>query len=515
MPMKSRSSRVRRYAPVALLTSAVLLATAACGGATDKPAAGDSTLSLAVLGTPSSFQVTQVSDGQAAYVWNSVYDTLLYTDNKGQLQPNAAESWSYSDDARTLTLKLRKGMTFTNGHPVTAAAVKESLDYVRSTPGTQQSHLAAIASIEAPDDATVVLRLSHPDAALLPSLSMGSGVIADPATMKDPGAALNPIGSGPYTLDKAATVTGSTYVLNKRDDYWNADAYPFKTVKIKVIGDRAAAVNALQAGEINAGSVEASQVDQMKSAGLDVTVVPSNSLGILVMGDREGKILKPLADLRVRQAINMAFDRQKMVTQFLRGVGQASGQAFNPKSPAYDPALNSVYPFDPAAAKRLLAEAGYPDGFSVTMPSLAYTKPFEPTVGQALKDIGINVTWEPVPATDNSIALQSGKYAMYFTVDGFAPAARDAEKYFAPGGNRNPFQTANPEISRLLLEASSEQDPAKSAEAFKKVNAYGVHNAWYAPVFSIGISWVTAKGVTYLGDGSSTLVTIRAFGVSD
>ncbi|WP_436791650.1 ABC transporter substrate-binding protein [Yinghuangia sp. YIM S10712] len=515
MPMQSRSRRVRRFAPVALVTSAVLLATAACGGADNKAAAGDSTLSLAVLGTPSSFQVTQVSDGQAAYVWNSVYDTLLYTDNKGQLQPNAAESWAYSDEGRTLTLKLRAGMKYSNGNAVTAAGVKESLDYVRSTPGTQQSHLASIDAIEAPDERTVVLKLKHADAALLPSLSMGSGVIADPATMKDPGMALNPIGSGPYTLDKAGTVTGSTYLLKKRKDYWNAAAYPFETVKVKVIGDRAAAVNALQAGEINAGSVEPTQVDQMKSAGLNVTVVPSNSLGIVVIGDREGKILKPLADVRVRQAINMAFDRAKMASQYLRGVGQASGQVFNPKSPSYDPALNSRYPFDPAAAKRLLAEAGYPDGFSVTMPSLPYTKPFEPTIGQALKDIGINVTWEPVPAPDTNIALQTGKYAMYFTVDGLAATARDAEKYFAPGGNRNPFQTANPEISRLLVEASSEQDPAKSAEAFKKVNAYGVENAWYAPVFTIGISWVTAKGITYLGDGSSTLVTIRAFGVSD
>ncbi|UGQ13445.1 ABC transporter substrate-binding protein [Yinghuangia sp. ASG 101] len=514
MPTLPRSRRLRRYAPVAALTSCVLLTTAACGGAADKPAAGTDKLALAVLGAPNSFEVTQLSDGQPAYIWNSVYDTLLYTDNKGQLQPNAAESWGYTDGGRTLTLKLRTGMKFSNGHGVNAAGVKASLDYVRTTPGSQQNSLDAIDAIEAPDDTTVVLKLKHPDASLLPSLSMGAGAIADPETMKDPSAALNPIGSGPYILDKAATVNGSSYLLKKRDDYWNAAAYPFETVEVKVMGDRTAAVNALQDGQLNAGTVESTQVDQVKGAGFDVTVVPATSVGTLVLADRDGSVVKPLSDVRVRQAINMAFDRQKMVSQFLRGVGRPTAQIVNPKSAEYDPALDTAYPFDPAAAKKLLADAGYADGFSVTMPSLYYTKPFEPTIGQALKDIGIEVTWEPVPAQNNSIALTSGKYGMYFTADGLNAVPNDAKKYFSPQGIRNPFHTQNPEISGLLLEASGEQDPAKATDAFKKINTYGTQNAWYAPVFYIGSSWVTKKGITYLGDGSSTLTTIRAFGTA-
>ncbi|UGQ13964.1 ABC transporter substrate-binding protein [Yinghuangia sp. ASG 101] len=513
MPTQSRSRRIRRYTPVAALTSCVLLATAACGGA-DKPAAGTDTLALAVLGAPNSFQVAQLSDGQPSYVWGSVYDTLLCTDNKGQIQPNAAESWAYTDAGRTLTLKLRTGMKFSNGHVVNAAGVKASLDYVRATPGSVQSSLEAIESIEAPDDVTVVLKLKYADASLVPALTLSAGAIADPATMKDPSAALNPVGSGPYILDKAATVNGSTYVLKKRDDYWNKDAYPFETVNIKVMADRTAAVNALQAGQLNAGTVETTQIDQVKSAGFGVTPVSATSVGTLVLLDRDGAVVKPLADVRVRQAINMAFDRQKIVTQFLRGAGQPTEQIVNPKSPVYDPALDTTYPYDPAGAKKLLAEAGYPDGFSVTMPSLYYTKPFEPTIGQALKDIGINVTWEPVPPQNNNIALTSGKYAMYFTADGLGSFPYDAKKYFSPDGSRNPFHTTNPEISGLLLAASSEQDQAKATEAFRKLNAYGTKNAWYAPVFFVGTSWVTKAGITYLGDGSSTTSTIRAFGVS-
>lgn len=515
MPVHLRSCRLHRHVLVATVTASALLMTAGCGGGSDQASSNDRTLALSVLGAPNSFAVADLADGQQAYVWNSVYDTLLYLDNKGRIQPNAAESWSYAEGGRTLTLKLHKGMSFSNGNAVNAAGVKASLDHVRTSPGTQQAFLGSIASIEAPDDLTVVLTLKTPDAALLTSLTMGAGAIADPATMKDPGAALNPVGSGPYVVDKGATVNGSIYVLKKRDGYWNSAAYPFETVKVKVIADRTASVNALQAGELNAGSVETSQVAQVKSAGFDVTLVPATSVGNLVMADRDGKMLKPLADVRVRQAINMAFDRQKIATQFLRGAGKATEQIANPQSPAHDPALDTTYPYDPTAAKRLMTEAGYPNGFSVKMPSLFFTKPFEPTVGQALKDIGIDVTWEPVPPQNSNLALSSGQYAMFFIADGLNSIPRDAANYFSPAGSRNPFHTTNAEISGLMEQASVEQDPAKASDAFKKINTFGVKNAWYAPLFYVGTSWVTKKGITYLGDGSSALCTVRAFGTSD
>ncbi|MGO4431394.1 ABC transporter substrate-binding protein, partial [Streptomyces sp. MCAF7] len=102
-------------------------------------------------------------------------------------------------------------------------------------------------------------------------------------------------------------------------------------------------------------------------------------MATLVLGDRSGDVLEPLGDLRVRKAINMAFDRTKMVKRLLRGSGRPTEQIFNPKGPGHDPALDQTYAYDPAAAKRLLAEAGYPNGFSVTMPSLVVSKPFEPT----------------------------------------------------------------------------------------------------------------------------------------
>ncbi|WOX15332.1 ABC transporter substrate-binding protein [Streptomyces sp. N50] len=509
----------QRSQALAAVAVAALLATATSACDSSPTSASDSgagqTLALSILGTPNSFDPAQLVEGQQTYVWDSIFDTLLLQDNKGGLHPGAAQSWSYSKDGRTLTLKIRQGMKFSSGDPVDANAVKATLERIRSTPGQSQLSLASVASVEAPDASTVVINLKQPDASLLAALSTSPGVIGDPKTMANKSTALNPVGSGPYTLDPKSTVNGSVYVLNRRDDYWNKKAYPFKTVKIRVITDPTASANALKAGETNAGTADVSQLPALKAAGFRITHVQATAGAFLVLADRAGTKLKPLGDLRVRKAINMAFDRQKMVTQVLRGSGKATDQLFNPKSKAYDEALNQLYPYDVAGAKKLLAEAGYPNGFKVTMPSLVFTKSFEPLFTQALADIGIKVTWEPVPAQQTTTAVASGKYPMFLLVEGLASDAIMTRSFYTPTGFRNVFHSTDPKLTKLLGQAARELDPAKAAGIYREINEFGVDNAWLAPVFYLGSDWATKKGITYLGDGSSTMSTVRQFGVAD
>ena len=506
---RQRSQTLAAVAATAVLAAA----TAACDSAPATSGSGaGATLAMSILSTPNSFDPAQLIEGQSTYVWDSIFDTLVLQDNKGELHPGAARSWSYSKDGRTLTLKIRQGMKFSSGDPVDANAVKATLDRIRSTPGQSQLSLASVSSVETPDASTVVINLKQPDATLLASLATSPGVIGDPKTMAAKSATLNPVGSGPYTLDTKATVNGSVYVLNRRDDYWNKKAYPFKTVKIRVITDPTAAANALKAGETNAGTLDPSQVSAIRAAGFQITHVQATAGAYLVLGDRAGSKLKPLGDLRVRKAINMAFDRQKIVTQILRGSGKATDQLFNPKGKAYDETLNAKYPYDVAGAKKLLAEAGYPKGFSVTMPSLVFTKSFEPIFTQALADIGVKVTWEPVPAQQTTTAVASGKYPMFLLVEGLASDPVMTRSFYTPTGFRNVFRSTDPKLTKLLSQASGELDPAKAAGIYREINEFGVENAWLAPVFYIGTDWATKKGITYLGDGTSTMATIRQFG---
>ena len=509
---RHRSQALTAAVAVALLATA----TAACDStpAATSGSGTDATLALSILGTPNSFDPAQLIEGQQTYVWDSIFDTLLLQDNKGELHPGAAQSWSYAKDGRTLTLKIRQGMKFSSGDPVDANAVKATLERIRSTPGQSQLSLASVSAVEAPDASTVVIKLKQPDASLLGALSTSPGVIGDPKTMTNKSTALNPVGSGPYTLDTKATVNGSVYVLKRRDDYWNKKAYPFRTVKIRVITDPTASANALKAGETNAGTADVSQLPALKAAGFRITHVKATAGAFLVLADRAGTKLKPLGDLRVRKAINMAFDRQKIVTQVLRGSGKATDQLFNPQSGAYDETLNKLYPYDVAGAKKLLAEAGYPNGFSVTLPSLVFTKSFEPIFTQALADIGIKATWEPVPAQQTASAVASGKYPMFLLVEGLASDAIMTRSFYTPTGFRNVFRTTDPKLTGLLGRAARELDPAKAAGIYREINEFGVENAWLAPVFYLGSDWATKKGITYLGDGSSTMSTMRQFGVA-
>lgn len=244
-----------------------------------------------------------------------------------------------------------------------------------------------------------------------------------------------------------------------------------------------------------------------------MTLVKATAVANLILADRKGTVLKPLADARVRKAINMAFDREKIVDQLLKGVAQPTLQVFNPKGQAHDAALDQTYPYDPSAAKKLLAEAGYPNGFSVTMPSFVFTKTFEPTVTQALDDIGIKVKWTPVPPQNNAKAVTSKEYPMFLFVDGLNTTPREAANNFSPTGFLNPFNSSDPELTELLDRAENQLDPAKAADTYKKVNEFVVKDAWDAPVSYLGNNWTT-KGVEYLGDGSNTSSTIRAFGVA-
>lgn len=521
--MNTRVTRPRFRSGIATSVAAVvLLAMTACSGDTGQEEAApgstgtssDATISLAVSAAPASLDPAQLQEGQQTYVWGSVFDTLLLVDNSGELQPNAAESWELSEDGLTLSLTLREGMTFSNGDPVTAEDVAGTLERTRTTPGQQQGKLSAVQSIEASDDKTVVLKLNLPDPSLLTNLALAAGVIGDPETLDEETTALNPIGSGPYTLDESATVSGTTYVLNRRDDYWNAEAYPFKTLTLRVIQDRTAVFNALQAGELDAGNVEAQQVEQIEAAGFKTTKVEATAIANLVLADREGELLEPLADERVRKAINMAFDREKLVEQVLRGSGKATIQIFNPKGVAYDASLEDTYTFDPEGAKELLAEAGYADGFEVTMPSTVISKSFEPLISQPLADIGIKVTWEPVPPQNTAAAVSSKKYPMVFFIDGLNVTQRELQNNFAETGFLNPFAATPPELEELMTQVSLEADEAKAAELYKEINAYIVDNALDSPLFYIGTIWATEDGIEYLGDGSNTQSSIRAFDVT-
>jgi peptide/nickel transport system substrate-binding protein len=511
--MRSPLRRPRLLRAAAITAAAtVAMSLAACAPGSEEPGAPESAeMTLAMTGIPPSLDPAQLDLGASTYVWGSVFDTLLYLDNSGEIQPNAAESWEYSDDALTLTFTLREGMTFSTGDPVDAEAVKATLERTQATPGARSGDLAQVESIEAPDDRTVVLHLSAPAPALLTNLSSGTGVIGDPATLDTERTALDPVGSGPYVLDTDASVTGSSYVLTRRDDYWNAEAYPFATITVRVIADAQAQLNALLAGEIDAAGISGDQIASVEGAGLTTTFVDAMGVGSVLLLDRDGEVLPALADVRVRKAINMAFDREGYLEALLGGGGRVTNQFFNPYAGGYNEEVEDYYEFDVEAARDLMAEAGYEDGFHVAMPSTFLSTTFEPSITQSLADIGITVEWEPVPPQEVASSLFTKKYPMAFFIDGLNAPGRELDNNFGPTGFLNPFGYQDPELTALMDEVAVTTDADEANSLYQEISAYTVENALNAPILYFGTYWATHPGVTYLPEGYAVL-SIRNFG---
>ncbi|MGW7689367.1 ABC transporter substrate-binding protein [Streptomyces asiaticus] len=479
---------------VAFIGAALLTATAtACGGGGASTGGGDTTLTLAESVTATPWDLAKASLGPESQYYQPVFDTLVRLDSKGEPTPNLATSWSYDTPQTTLTLKLRTGVRFTDGTALDADAVKRNLLHTRSGAASAAGEIRDISGVDVIDAHTVAIRLSHPSASLLPALGQVSGMIAGPKSLEDP---RTPVGSGPYKLDTSATTAGQTYTYTRNPGYWNKKAYPYDKVVIKYLSDPTARTNALLSGQIDGGTVNLNRVKTVKARGLKVATYQPGDVEGLYIWDRAGKKVPALGKREVRQALNYAFDKKAMLKSAKTGLGTPTAQLFAPGEDGHDAGLEDTYSYDPAKARRLLAEAGYPKGFSVTLPDLSASFPREQAaLTQALKDIGIKVRLDNVPGDQIFSSMLSGKYAMsYFKLG--APTGWDKVQLQLTGKSTwNPFKYHDSKADDLITRIGKATGPRRDA-LFKRLNAYVVEQAWNAPWSVVANAYATAKGVT-------------------
>ncbi|MGO4533537.1 ABC transporter substrate-binding protein [Leifsonia sp. 2MCAF36] len=509
--------RLKGVAVIGALAASAMLLVGCTGGTTAAPTSTSGAKSapapdikIAAVSAPNSLDPAQLVDGQQMYVWSSIYDTLLARDSKtGKLIPNAAESWKYNKDGTELTLKLHKGMTFSNGDPVTAKSVAATMLRDKNTPGIVQPRYSLVSDVKAVDDLTVKVSFTSYDAQFLDLLPQGAGAIADAATLNDRTIATNPVGSGPYTLDVANSVPGTSYVLKKRKDYWNSAAYPFPTVTVRVLQDPTAAFNALQAGEINVGTVQQQVIPQLDKSKFTINNIPAQAVAYLDILDRGGKKIPALGNLKVRQAINYAIDRPGVLKGIYSGVGVVTEQVFNPAGAVYDKSLNNTYKYDPKLGKKLVEEAGFA-GTTLKIPSTFLTTSIEPTLSQAFSDIGLKLQWVAVPPQQAQSALQSGEYGLTFQITGFNSDAADAFTHYSVNGDRNPQHFTDAKLDGFFKTINSTVDPAAAVPAYKELNKYAVEQAWEAPIVFVGGTYATADGIKVVNYGGAP-PTVRTF----
>ncbi|GAB3000299.1 ABC transporter substrate-binding protein [Streptomyces pseudoechinosporeus] len=464
---------------IALTGAALTLVsvTACSGGSGNVPAASDGTLTLAIGNAATPWDLATAVLGDNIQYYEPVFDSLVRLDTNADPKPNLATSWSYDKTRTVLTMKLRSGVKFTDGTALDAAAVQANLLHTKEGSNEAAGKLKAITSVDVVDSSTVAIRLSAPDPQLLASLGDPSGMIASPKHLDGKG---GPVGSGPYVLDKSATTNGSTYTFTRNADYWNKKAYPFTKIVIKNISDPTARLNALLAGQVDWARINPQTARQVKGRGLEVKAHPDSVEGLYIW-DRAGKIVPALGKVKVRQALNYAFDRESIVKKVNLGYATATSQMATEGSSWYDKSLEKNYPYDPAKARKLLAEAGYPNGFTVTMPDVSSVAPGQQAVmTQSLQDIGIKVKVDKLPFTELFSALQSGKYAMSWFKLASGQPWDFIQSELTKDAAWNPAKDFDPTLNSLIGKAQKATGGAQT-DAFREINAYLQTNAFNAP----------------------------------
>lgn len=439
-----------------------------------------SVLKLALSSEPGSWNPALLtSAGDARWRWMAVYDTLLVARPGGKVVPGAAESFDFSDDSRVLTMKLRPGMKFSDGSPVNAAAAKASIENMQKGGGTDASRVAGL-KIETPDDLTIRLTSPEPRGQLPVFMSFSTGVVASPKALASDQVDSRPVSSGPYELDLHNTRSGSVYTFTKRADYWNAKQYPYKKLVLTVMVDPTARVNALRTNQIDGATLTQPTAKEAEASNIVVTKNINAWAGLYIM-DRNGKKIPALGDVRVRRAMNMVFNRKDIATGLYQGEAKPTTQIFHPDTDAYVPELDNYYSFDIAKAKSLMAEAGYADGFALTIPAMSpTTDQANPLIIQQLGKLNIKVTEKPLSGPTAINQVLSGKFQVLFFTIGMADPLFDTVQSLVPDAVWNTSHATDPRLEKMVNKAQVATG-AEAAQNFKEISRFCVEQAWFAP----------------------------------
>ncbi len=353
------------------------------------------------------------NDGESFKVCDNIYETLVtYREESTAVKPQLARSWESSEDGLTWIFHLRTDVRFHDGTFFNAAAMLFSLgrQYFKDHPYHQVEGTykywkdmgmdAIVAGLEAPDDSTFVIRLNQPNAPFLSNLAMNFAAAVSPAAVRRYGDDFfkNPVGTGPFRFVEWRK--DERIVLACNDDYWGAGPQLDQLI-FKPIQDASVRFLELRTGAIHGlDNLSPEFIDEIReNPDLNLLTQAGMNVGYLAMNMDK----KPFDNLMVRLALNHAIDKQSLVDNFYQGLAAPAKNPIPPTLWGYDEAIEP-YPYNPEKARALLAEAGYPEGFSTELWTMPVPRPYMPQpdkIAQAiqadLEKVGIRariVQWE-------------------------------------------------------------------------------------------------------------------------
>ena len=391
----------------------------------------------------------------------NIFEGITRIGPDGQVQPGLAESWEISDDGKVYTFKLRTGVKFHDGADFSADDVKFSIEraMAEDSVNPQKGLYSAIDTVEVVDPATVVVTLKHPQGAFLWNMGWGEAAIVSPASADNNKE--HPVGTGPFKFESWAK--GSSIKLVKNPDYWG-EPVALERAEFRIVPDAAAAIPALLSGDVHAFS--------NMPAGDALPQIQGDPRFKVVIGSTEGETVlstnnkkEPFDKLQVRQAIAHALNRDELIAGTMSGLGVPIGSHFAPHHPAYVD-LTGTYPHDPERAKELLAEAGFPDGFSATLklPPPGYARDGGQVIASQLRQVGGNLGIIPLEWADWLGQVFAEKDYDLSIVSHVEP--NDINIY---GRKDYYFQYDNPEFDAALQELEVTVDEDKRNELYGRL----------------------------------------------
>ncbi|MGV8850657.1 MAG: ABC transporter substrate-binding protein [Propionibacteriaceae bacterium] len=494
----TRDSRVQRGAlSVIGLGLAVAMAVSGCsssttGGTTTPTPKVGGNLVVGITTDPDNLFPWKATQFQAVNVLQTLYGTLTEFDKDLNVVPGLAESWSYSSDSLSVTMKLRQGVKFADGSTFGSEDVKFSLDKIKdkTTAAVAAASVASVASVEATDANTVTLKLSAPDAALLANLAViNMAMLSSDATEEK--LKTTPNGTGPFILKERKPSQSITLARNAA--YWG-DKTPLDSVEFRIIPDETSIVSAMQSNNIQLAVLNDPLVAKTAQGGsLKVTKTPQLSYHVLQLNARRDV----LSDVNVRLAMQCAIDRKQVLDTAALGEGEVTGPI---TSPAYksDPTKRPCPTRDLAKAADYLAKAGKSGG--VTIKTIVSQGEYATSVAEAqnlkaqLADAKITLDIEVLASNAYVDRWIAGTFDAAVALNGGRPDPDGMYgRYFTSTGNLNKVAGySSSELDGLFAQGRQSSDPSVRKATYSKIGENLEANAPWIWLFT-GFTYTAAS----------------------
>lgn len=493
----SRSTHTARAAAAIATMAASALVLSACTGATAGNNSSEPTdTSKLVLGIDADqaalgYDPVRYGNGQRMF-FEGIYDSLFVLDEDGKVVPDLVTNFEYNADSTQLILDLDTSATFDDGSTLTADLVKQNLDARGDADLSAYSQFATggqneIVDVAVVDEDTVTLTFKAPKPGFEANLTLPTGAIVGPTGAADRDSLDSAAdGSGPLAVDAKASVKGNSYLLVKKKDHPNADVYPFKSYEFRPILDAQARANAVISGEVDVANVTSETKSQVESANVGLVANGGTVLNLLPF-DKNGSLAPQWDDPRVWKALSIAIDREAYVKAIHPG-DVPTANVLPEENPGYIDELEDEYAYDPEAAKELLAEAGYADGFDLTFTISPNSQRDLEAIQPYWEAIGVNATLKNSSSTEEAFdAVQKepigGPIGLTWTNPG-------ANVFGVLLGFANFHDAENAEIQAAMgaYGAAGEDEDAQAA-ALTELNQSIIDSGWLIPLFEQLAPW--------------------------